>query len=200
MRWIPVTERLPNESGSYLVTVPMDNGDSYVDALDYHKGKFYEYDSEWGDIEYDDVLAWMPLPEPYKADRKTEPNLILPERMERGERFEVGETIVVMNRDDYYDLLCKSWKDESHTDTHDEAIKAMATLIKARIEPQTDYGDFADSLAYERGVKHAWEVAQKVFDSTVTFYEAEDVAKRIDKDINVRSKDEPQTERSSDEY
>ena len=51
----------------------MDNGDSYVDALDYHKGKFYEYDSEWGDIEYDDVLAWMPLPEPYKADRKTEP-------------------------------------------------------------------------------------------------------------------------------
>ena len=48
-------------------------------------------------------------------------------------------------------------------------------------EPQTDYGDFADRLAYERGVKHAWEVAQKVFDSTVTFYEAEDVAKQIDK-------------------
>ena len=60
--------------------------------------------------------------------------------------------------------------------------------------PQTDCGDFADRLAYERGVKHAWEVAQKVFDSTVTFYEAEDVAKQIDKDINVRSKDEPQTE------
>lgn len=74
----------------------------------------------------------------YIADRKTEPNLILPERMERGERFEVGETIVVMNRDDYYDLLCKSWKDESHTDTHDEAIKAMATLIKAKTEPQTE--------------------------------------------------------------
>ena len=45
--------------------------------------------------------------------------------------------------------------------------------------PQTDCGDFADRLAYERGVKHAWEVAQKVFDSTVTFYEAEDVAKQI---------------------
>ena len=61
-------------------------------------------------------------------------------------------------------------------------------------EPQTDCGDFADRLAYERGIKHAWEVAQKVFDSTVTFYEAEDVAKQIDKDINVRSKDEPQTD------
>ena len=61
-----------------------------------------------------------------------------------------------------------------------------------QVEPQTDCGDFADRLAYERGVKHAWEVAQKVFNSTVTFYEAEDVAKQIDKDINVRSKDEPQ--------
>ena len=64
-------------------------------------------------------------------------------------------------------------------------------------EPQTDYGDFADRLAYERGVKHAWEVAQKVFNSTVTFYEAEDVAKQVDKDINVRSKDE-QTEREGE--
>ena len=61
-------------------------------------------------------------------------------------------------------------------------------------EPRTDCGDFADRLAYERGVKHAWGVAQKAFDSTLTFYEAEDVAKQIDKDINVRSKDEPQTD------
>ena len=66
-------------------------------------------------------------------------------------------------------------------------------LLAMRVEadtPQTDCGDFADRLAYERGVKHAWEVAQKVFDSTVTFYEAEDVAKRIDKDRNVRGKTE----------
>ena len=61
-------------------------------------------------------------------------------------------------------------------------------------EPRTDCGDFADRLAYERGVKHAWGVAQKAFDSTLTFYEAEDLAKQIDKDINVRSKDEPQTD------
>ena len=61
-------------------------------------------------------------------------------------------------------------------------------MLYFKTEPQTDCGDFADRLAYERGVKHAWEVAQKVFDSTVTFYEAEDVAKQIDKDINARSK------------
>ncbi len=59
---------------------------------------------------------------------------------------------------------------------------------EAVIEPQTDCGNFANRLAYERGVKHAWEVAQKVFDSTLTFYEAEDVAKQI--------ADTPQTERS----
>ena len=48
--------------------------------------------------------------------------------------------------------------------------------------------------AYDDGIAYAWEVAQKVFNSTVTFYEAEDVAKQIDKDINVRSKDEAQTD------
>lgn len=85
--------------------------------------------------------------------------------------------------------------------------------LKPKDEPQTDCGDFANRLAYERGVKHAWEVAQKVFDSTVTFYEAEDVAKQITKGepqtnkvvekkptpirdymINGKVKDEPQTD------
>lgn len=41
-----------------------------------------------------------------------EPKLILPERMERGECYEVGETIVVVNHDDYYDLLCKSMENK----------------------------------------------------------------------------------------
>lgn len=58
----------------------------------------------------------------------------------------------------------------------------MKSENKQADTPQTDCGDFADRLAYERGVKHAWEVAQKVFDSTVTFYEAEDVAKQIAKE------------------
>ena len=78
---------------------------------------------------------------------------------------------------------------EYHTDTtHFGKTKGESvTTNKIEDEPQTDCGDFADRLAYERGIKHAWEVAQKVFDSTVTFYEAEDVAKQI-------AKDEPQTD------
>ena len=32
---------------------------------------------------------------------------------------------------------------------------------------------------YEKGKADAWEIAQKVFNSTVTFYEAEDVAKQM---------------------
>ena len=90
--------------------------------------------------------------------------------------------------------------------------ESMRNLFE-QTEPQTDCGDFADRLAYERGVKHAWEVAQKVFDSTVTFYEAEDVAKQIDKmaigkrsdatadKYNLYGKtttDEPQTEREGE--
>jgi hypothetical protein len=47
------------------------------------------------------------------------------------------------------------------------------------------YGDF------QKGIYYAWGIAQKVFDSTVTFYEAEDVAKQIDKE-------EPQTEREGE--
>ena len=47
------------------------------------------------------------------ADKQNiEPNLILPERIERGECYEIGETIVVLNHDDYYDLLCKSMENE----------------------------------------------------------------------------------------
>ena len=51
-------------------------------------------------------LLWMCL-------TSVEPNLILPERMERGEVYEIGETIVVMNHEDYYDMLCKSMEAET---------------------------------------------------------------------------------------
>lgn len=69
--WIPCSERLPSEQGQYLVTFPPCNGDPWVDVLSFHKGKFYETDDEWGDVEYDDVTTWMPLPKPY-GERKGE--------------------------------------------------------------------------------------------------------------------------------
>lgn len=69
--WIPCSESLPSEQGQYLVTFPLCNGEPWVDVLSFCNGKFYEIDVEWGDVDYDDVTAWMPLPKPY-GERKGE--------------------------------------------------------------------------------------------------------------------------------
>lgn len=76
--WIPVTERLPKEHGAYLVTFPMMLKDKMsVTILLYGKPLmpnteikkvcWYDSDSEYGDIVYDDVVAWMPMPDPYEG-------------------------------------------------------------------------------------------------------------------------------------
>ena len=63
--WIPVTERLPEVSGEYLVTVKWVTGESDVDV--------YEYDARhktWNDGESaggERAVAWCELPEPYKG-------------------------------------------------------------------------------------------------------------------------------------
>ena len=76
-RWIPVTERLPQMAGKYLVWIPSITGRGYIDILYYgepafpnHRRErcFYESDSEWGDVFYDDVIAWMELPEPFNGE------------------------------------------------------------------------------------------------------------------------------------
>jgi len=64
--WIPCSERLPSESGDYICTIPLNAEETYTEVLTFHKGRFYEDDDEWGAIYHDDVLAWMPLPEPYE--------------------------------------------------------------------------------------------------------------------------------------
>ena len=65
--WIPCSERLPSESGDYLCTIPLDADETYTEVLMFHKCRFYEDDDEWGATFHDDVLAWMPLPTPYKG-------------------------------------------------------------------------------------------------------------------------------------
>lgn len=80
-RWIPVSERLPEKDGEYLVTVSSFCGEIVfkcsfamdlhkVDEYNFqeHKCGFYGIDSEWGSYEIDNVIAWMPSPEPYKAE------------------------------------------------------------------------------------------------------------------------------------
>ncbi len=55
--WIPVTERLPKEFGSYQVTTTHGKVATYIFVTDSISS--YEY---WKR----NVTAWMPLPKPYK--------------------------------------------------------------------------------------------------------------------------------------
>lgn len=55
-QWIPVTERLPEESGFYLCSIKSYDSDNYVLFGRFSMGKFNLIDVE----------AWMPLPKPYK--------------------------------------------------------------------------------------------------------------------------------------
>ena len=61
--WIPCSERLPSESGNYLITVADlrlgHNGEHTVTMAD-----FYAKAKKWNSIV--DVYAWMPLPDPWK--------------------------------------------------------------------------------------------------------------------------------------
>lgn len=68
--WIPVTERLPEENGMYLVTRKA----NYPQKC---RGKMYQavtyayYNTlfkTWNTNGYPNVVAWRPLPEPYKGD------------------------------------------------------------------------------------------------------------------------------------
>jgi len=64
--WIPCSERLPDKDGFYMVTIDGELvGDTkpFAGLAEFEKG-------EWVDNEddYQCVLAWMPLPEPYKGE------------------------------------------------------------------------------------------------------------------------------------
>lgn len=58
-RWIPVTDRLPKENGDYLVT----GRHGAVNKRKYEDGRWY---GNWA------VIAWMPLPEPWKGEEDAE--------------------------------------------------------------------------------------------------------------------------------
>lgn len=65
-KWIPVTERLPEESDDYLIT----NIAGDVEMAYFAHPKDYTISKgEWREICYEeDVIAWMQLPQPYKTE------------------------------------------------------------------------------------------------------------------------------------
>lgn len=70
--WIPVTERLPEESGRYLTYIvnEYDEELQYIMTADYiARPTPIEGLSPWyvdDECASDNVVAWQPLPEPYK--------------------------------------------------------------------------------------------------------------------------------------
>ena len=65
-RWIPVSEKLPKEYGNYLVTMKhKEFNQTKVTSMDFN-GEFLfndYFEKAWWE-----VIAWQPLPEPYKED------------------------------------------------------------------------------------------------------------------------------------
>lgn len=59
-RWIPVSERLPEKNGRYLVT------NTKWGSYEVDWNIFYKEPNGW--LWEEGVTAWMPLPEPYKGE------------------------------------------------------------------------------------------------------------------------------------
>lgn len=81
--WIPVDERMPEEYGEYLVTIVPSAGylwakriiANFSDLMGIVKKPIF-YTGEVGKIDFEDitdmVIAWRPLPDPYRPEPETE--------------------------------------------------------------------------------------------------------------------------------
>ena len=64
-KWIPVSERLPEESGEYLVWVESYHEKPYMSIEEIDCDGVLK---EWNYYKPNEIVAWCPLPEPYKAE------------------------------------------------------------------------------------------------------------------------------------
>lgn len=60
LKWIPASKKLPDKDGDYLVTFKL-LFTRPVEVCTFSNGY-------WDKDGYEDVLAWMPLPEPWREE------------------------------------------------------------------------------------------------------------------------------------
>lgn len=68
--WIPVEERLPEKDGFYIATIDGDiigEEDPFVGLAEFDRGDWYD-----DDIDYKCIIAWRPLPDPYRPERSND--------------------------------------------------------------------------------------------------------------------------------
>ena len=65
--WIPVEERLPEEAGTYIINAL--NGERSIVTFAKWKNRYKRFDMT-GARAYWRVIAWRPLPEPYRPERR----------------------------------------------------------------------------------------------------------------------------------
>ena len=66
VKWIPVSEALPKDMDRLLATIVRSDGSKRVRSGHYYKGLFSMDNGDvWNETD-EEILAWMPLVEPYK--------------------------------------------------------------------------------------------------------------------------------------
>lgn len=78
-KWIPVKERLPENTDYYLIqysrkTCPDENAVAFYSVEEKESDPDYEWEFTPQCGEYKEVLAWMPLPEPYEGEKHEKNN------------------------------------------------------------------------------------------------------------------------------
>ena len=67
-KWIPVSERPPENKTYVLTTIKVPNRIAHVRSGWYEGGFFHNDNGDTWKATDREVIAWMPLPEPYKAE------------------------------------------------------------------------------------------------------------------------------------